>query len=289
MLQYGKILRKSLHHLYKTPVIYVPVLVSILLFFGLALLIFLEGLLFIALFPSVMSGNIGILSSFPAMSFIAFSVAIDMIVLFCIRAYAEGLQYGVFKDVVIKGKSSSKAMWSYGKGFFKRILKVDIIIALFEAVPVIALSLVVYLGFSMDRVVGMILAAISILLMIAYLLILVFFFFFVRPIIVSTAKNISAAEIIRMSYKYSMQHAKKVIIVLLIMIAVTAAVTIILMLGGIPIGIISAIIPRMGIAGAALGTGISILYQMLSIVARFVMGVFQQIFLFSAYFAEDKN
>lgn len=224
-INYGLLIKKSLLDMKNNLIVFLPLLYSLVFFIGFMIIIGVEVVLGFLLKLDF--------TNWPANTIIFLAVfgIIDFILLIYFVALNSSLYPKLVKEIVTKN-SAKPGDINYGIKKFSWILfKLAILKLLIVFLPVIifgAITLLTYLigGKTAAVIVGVILGIIGLLYFIAAGLLVAFALFFATPIL-ALEKTRSVIELLKISFKYSKENIKHVIITWLIILGISLGMRII--------------------------------------------------------------
>ncbi|OGM01986.1 hypothetical protein A3K72_01210 [Candidatus Woesearchaeota archaeon RBG_13_36_6] len=288
-LSYLNILKKSWDGFKRNPVLILPLFVGLALFIGFLLVVGLEVLVFIIIFSkSVLSDPMSVLTSTKGILLIVFFSMTDLVFVWMISSYIKAMQIGMYLDVTKNQKTTSEAMFKYGKRFFKVYFKYQLAKFVMFIVPILVLASVVYLCYLASKILAIIIGVLALLLLLGYITFIGFGLFFIEPMIVTERKGLVA--LLKQSVDYSMKNLGHVIITGGIIIIITMCVGLIMYVIKVPVSFFIKILEMAGSVGPIVFLyGLGFLLEIIMGIVNVVLGIVLGLFVFNAYFAKKKR
>lgn len=188
-IAYFQLLKQGFLDLRNNLLLFLPHLLSIGFLAVFALIVWLEILPFTIANPELLANpelifeNSGLLFAAVAL------ITIDVIILYSIMVYIQGMLVGMFGDVTAKGKTSIKDMFFFGKYFFRKLFFTYLYLFGVVITPLAALALLTFVAFPVSGILGGILFVISILFFMFWLFVVSVGFIFLFPILCFEKKS----------------------------------------------------------------------------------------------------
>ena len=216
-IHYGFLLKKSFNDLKNNPIIFLPIVFSIL--FTIILFLFI-GLQIFAFLKLGLNFKSNIIESI--MFWSVFGI-IDLLLLILVQSLIKGMQIGLLRGIISKSKTSSSLMWLGMKSFYSIIFRTTLLKFFIVIIPVVVVLLLSYIFYLVNTTAGFIVLAILGVLYLIYLIVaclfLTFGLFFIDPI-TSINKNNSAINLMRESFNFSKKNLSHVLLTWVIVFAI---------------------------------------------------------------------
>ncbi|MBS3152025.1 hypothetical protein J4230_01305 [Candidatus Woesearchaeota archaeon] len=265
-IKYDLLLKKSWMGMKNNLIVFLPLVYSIALGLVFLIMMLLEFLLFIGLLPD---------PRVELIRFLYFAVPIgliDILLLILLTSVINAMYINLLNLVSRDYKATNKDLLQGIKKYAYLYFKVQMIKFSIILIPILILGLIIFLGFLISKLFGLLLVVILGLILFIYIILaslfMVFGLLFLEPIM-TTIKLSSAIELIKLSFKYAKNNYTHIFITWLIMFAINFVLSII-----VEFTFFSPFV-------------ILIIPIILLVIVRIVANIWLRIFLFNSYF--NKN
>ncbi|MAE12960.1 hypothetical protein CMO92_00205 [Candidatus Woesearchaeota archaeon] len=204
---------------------------------------------------------------------IIFFVLVDLVVVLGGFFYVNAMQFKLYREIVRDGRTQKGSIFSKGKEFFWRLVRLKVLTLLLFIVFAIVLFLIAALFFAIHMVVGIVMAVLLGIVGLVGFLFLVFGLLFSDPIITT---EVSAVEAIRKSMRFFWNNPLVTLLTILVGFVVSLVLytlyTILLLMS-----MVFLLIPFLGVVLQGLVHGVYI-------VSSIIAGVVVVVFVFRVYF-----
>ena len=181
--------RQSLIDVKNNLVLFNIILVQILCIFIFCAILAAEIILLLAANSFSIDSFIANISAAKVIVLILVGVA-DILLLLVINAYIKSMLIGMAKEIVAKGKTNVKTMWTSSKLYFKNAFFIQLYIFLFFfLLPIIILGSVTGLIYLASHTAGIIVGVLLLIIFLLYLIFMSILIIFMDPVLANNNKN----------------------------------------------------------------------------------------------------
>ncbi len=108
---------------------------------------------------------------------------------FLVAAFFSTMKYSMAKEIAEKGSTSLKTGWSFGKKFFLKLLRLELLVVAILFAPLILLFVLNSVAFSTEYVTGTFFMIVFILIFAIYFIYMLFHILFVYPVLFFEKKH----------------------------------------------------------------------------------------------------
>lgn len=112
-----------------------------------------------------------------------------VVIEFILAAFISTMKYGMSKEIAEKGKTTLKAGFHYGKAFFFKVLRLELLILAIIFGPLLIYFVISSIATSTDNITGTFFLVIFIILLVIYFIYVVFHILFVYPVLFFEKKH----------------------------------------------------------------------------------------------------
>lgn len=226
-VKYGLLLKKSWDDLKNNLIIFLPLVYSILLMIILGLIVAIEVIAFI--YSGFSFSKLA--TSVPMIASLVIVGLIDFILLMLMGSIVRAMNIRLLKDITTTKKAKANAIWYGVKKFTFLIFRLDLLKLVLIFGPLIILGLIVWGGFLIGKVTGIIFAVlfggIGLLYLIAAGIALSIGICFLEPMM-SQEKTNSAISLIKQALKYTKENLGHVFLTWIITFGISLVLQVIM-------------------------------------------------------------